>query len=490
MINVVKKILLVDDEERLLNSMGQRLVLMGFEVMKASSGTKAIEIAKNNQIDLAIVDLKIPDMDGLVTINRLQEITPDLKTVLLTGYGSQKTKQKTQKLGSDYFEKDSMGDFWDLIKGFKNDGNLVVIKQSNSNAQFQNESLQDHLISHRTDFLKNQPEHRFDQQGQQSNVYSAGESVENLPKMIGETLEMQTLRKKIKRMSRLDCTVIIQGEAGTGKELAARIIHKLSHRKNQRFLAFNCNCFSKDFHFNELLTSLDQFSNRHDIKKSKPMGKGFVGTILLDNFEIMPEQTQQEMIKIIENKTTTQLTDADQTLLDIRFIVATNQDLKKKVEEEKFNKKLYHRLNAIVLLVPSLKERHEDIFPLCSYFLNQLNKEFNKKIKSVSDEVFSLFMSYPFPGNVRELRHIMERAVIIADGTTIEIKHLPERFGEKIDTPATIDNKQFITLKELEQNHIIKAIQFTNGNKSNACKLLGISRAALWNKLKKINAEI
>jgi DNA-binding NtrC family response regulator len=490
MINVVKKILLVDDEERLLNSMGQRLALMGFEVMKASSGTKAIEIAKKNQIDLAIVDLKIPDMDGLVTINRLQEITPDLKTVLLTGYGSQKTKQKTQKLGSDYFEKDSMGDFWDLIKGFKNDGNLVVIKQSNNNAQFQNESLQDHLISHRTDILKNQPEHRFDQQGQQSDVYSVGERVENLPKMIGETLEMQTLRKKIKRMSRLDCTVIIQGEAGTGKELAARIIHKLSHRKNQRFLAFNCNCFSSDFHFGELLSSLEQVSNPQGVKNSKPIENGFVGTILLDNFEIMPERTQQEMIKIIENKATSQLTDTDKQLLDIRFIVATNQDLKNKVVQEKFNKILYRRLNAIVLLVPSLKERHEDIFPLCSYFLNKLNREFNKKIQSVSDEVFSLFISYPFPGNVRELRHIMERAVILADGTTIEIQHLPERFGEKNDTPATIENHQFLTLKEMEQKHILKAIEFTNGNKSKACKLLGISRAALWNKLKKINAEV
>ena len=489
MTNVVKKILLVDDEERLLNSMGQRLVLMGFEVTKASSGTKAIEIAKKNQIDLAIVDLKMPDMDGLVTINRLQEITPDLKTVLLTGYGSQQTKQKTQKLGSDYFEKDSMGDFWDLIREFKNQGNLVVIKPPDNNSQLQNEYLQDHLTSHHTDILKNQPEHRFDRQGQQSNVYSVGERVKNLPKMIGETLGMQTLRKKIKRMSRLDCTVIIQGEAGTGKELAARIIHKLSHRKNQRFLAFNCNCFSSDFHFGELLSSLEQVSRHQSVKNPKPMGNGFVGTILLDNFEIMPEQTQQEMIKIIENKTVTQLTDADKALLDIRFIVATNQDLKKKVAQEKFNKNLYRRLNAIVLLAPSLKERREDIFPLCSYFLNQLNKEFNKKIKSVSDEVFSLFMTYPFPGNVRELRHIMERAVILANDTTIEIKHLPERFGEKIDTPDTIDNQQFITLNEVEQNHIIKAIQFTNGNKSKACKLLGISRASLWSKLKKINAE-
>ena len=489
MVSVVKKILLVDDEERLLNSMGQRLALMGFEVTKASSGTKAIEIVKKKQIDLAIVDLKMPDLDGLVTINRLQEITPDLKTVLLTGYGSQQTKQKTQKLGSDYFEKDSMGDFWNLIRELKNNGNLVIMKQSNNNAQFQNEYVQDYLISQRTDIVKKQPEHRFDRQEQQSNIYSVGENVENLPKMIGETLEMQTLRKKIKRMSRLDCTVIIQGEAGTGKELAARIIHKLSHRKNQRFLAFNCNCFSSDFHFNELLTSLEQFSNYHDIKKSKPMGKGFVGTILLDNFEIMPEQTQNEMIRIIDNKTATQLTNEDKTLLDIRFIVATNQDLKKKVAEKKFNQNLYRRLNAIVLLAPSLKERREDIFPLCSYFLNQLNREFNKKIKSVSDEVFSLFMTYPFPGNVRELRHIMERAVIIADGTTIEIEHLPERFGEKINTPAAIDNQQFLTLSEMEENHIIKAIEFTKGNKSRATELLGISRGALWRKLKKINEK-
>lgn len=489
MINAVKKILLVDDEERLLNSMGQRLALMGFEVMKASSGTKAIEIAKKNQIDLAIVDLKIPDMDGLVTITKLQEITPDLKTVLLTGYGSQKTKQKTQKLGSDYFEKDSMGDFWDLIKGFKNHGNLVVMKPSENSSQLQNKYLQDYLTSHHNDISRNQPEHRFVHQGQPSNIYSVGDRVEDVPKMIGETLEMQTLRKKIKRMSRLDCTVIIQGEAGTGKELAARIIHMLSHRKNQRFLAFNCNCFSNDFHFDELLSSLEQFSNHHGIKKSQPMVKGFVGTILLDNFEIMPEQTQQEMIKIIENKTATQLTDTDKRLLNIRFIVATNQDLKKKVAEKKFNKNLYSRLNAILLLVPSLKERREDIFPLCSYFLNQLNKEFNKKIKSVSDEVFSLFMSYPFPGNVRELRHIMERAVILADDTTIEIEHLPERFGEKIDTPATIEDQQFPSLNEMEQSHILKAIQFTNGNKTKACKLLGISRGALWRKLKTINEQ-
>jgi DNA-binding NtrC family response regulator len=488
MINVVKKILLVDDEERLLNSMGQRLALMGFEVMKASSGTKAIEIVKKMKIDLAIVDLKMPDMDGLITITRLKEIIPDLKTVLLTGYGSKKTKQETKTLGSDYFEKDSMGELWDLIKGFKSSGNVVVINPSSSdyNSQFDNEYSKDQSTHNRLDILSDKYGQGIDQQGSMSNVDSIGRSFGDLPKIVGGTPEMQGFRKNIERLSGLDCTVIIQGETGTGKELAARAIHALSHRKNQRFLAFNCGCFSNDFHFKELLSSLEQPVS---LKRDGAATKGFVGTILLDHFEIMPEQTQQEMIKIIDGKTVPQSTNAFESLLDIRFIVATHQGLKKRVIEKKFNKDLYHKLNSIELLVPSLSERREDIFPLCSYFLSKLNKEFKKKIESISDEVFSIFMSYPFPGNVRELKHIIERAVILADGKTIELQHLPERFGEKIDTPDTMGNQQFLTLNEMEQNHIIKALEFTKGNKSKATELLGISRGALWRKLKQIKAK-
>lgn len=450
MIKVVKKILLVDDEERLLNSMGQRLALMGFEVMKASSGTKAIEIAEKKQIDLAIVDLKMPDMDGLITITRLKEIIPDLETVLLTGYGSERTKQKTKTLGSGYFEKDSMGDLWDLIKQFNTQGDVVVIKPSSS---------------------------------------TTGRNFGELPKIIGETPEMQRLRKDIERLSDLDCSIIIRGETGTGKELASRAIHTLSYRKDQRFLAFNCGCFSNDFHFNELLGSLEESASHYGSKKTGVMEKGFVGTILLDSFETIPSQTQQEMIKIIDKKGKIRLTDTAEVSMDIRFIVATHQDLRKRVAQGKFNENLYHRLNAIEMTMPSLRDRRDDIFPLCTYFLSKLNIEFEKDIESFSDEVFSIFLSYSFPGNVRELKHIIERAVILADSKTIELVHLPERFRKKVSTPHSIENKPLFTLKEMEQNHIIKAIKFTKGNKSKTAEILGISRAALWRKLKDINAK-
>ncbi len=472
---LVRKILLVDDEERLLNSMAQRLTLLGFEAIKASSGTQAIELASTTKIDLAIVDLKMPDMDGLVTITRLKEINPDLQTVLLTGYGSEKTQKKSQTTGSEYFEKDSMGDLWELIKGLNSQGNPILIKPSSSS---------------QIEILGDQKGQRLDQQAPRGNVDSIGRSFGDLPKIIGETPGMQGLRKNIERLSGLDCTIIIRGETGTGKELVARAIHTLSHRKGQRFLAFNCGCFSNDFHFNELLGSLEEPGVHNGGKKSKTMQKGFVGTILLDHFETMNGQTQQEMMKIIDNKISSPPTDADKALMDIRFIVATHQDLKKRVEQGKFKKDLYRKLNAIEMAVPSLVERKDDILPLCYYFLNKLNKEFRKKVKSFSDEVISIFLSYPFPGNVRELKHIIERAVILADGTTIELSHLPERFGEKTLDFTSIENQEFLTLGEMEQNQILKAIEITRGNKSKAAELLGISRAALWRKLKLINAAV
>ncbi len=448
--NRIKKILLVDDEERLLDSMAQRLTLLGFEAVKASSGTKAVEIASKMKIDLAIVDLKMPDMDGLTTITKLKQITPGLKTVLLTGYGSEKTRQKTEILGSDYFEKDSMGELWDLIR-------------------------------------------RLSVQGMDQPVFhtvadSAGKSLGDLPRMIGETPEMQRLRKEIERLSRLDCTVIIQGEEGTGKEMAAKIIHKMGHRKEQRFLPFNCGCFSTDFNFKELLGSLEEPGGYSGSTDSGSMSGRFMGTIFLDHFETMPEETQEDMLTLMEKTGSAQTPGASEK--DIRFIVATHQDLKKKVEDKKFSKDLYQKLNAISISVPPLRERRDDISPLCSFFLTQLKKEFEKNIDSVSDEVFSIFMGYSFPGNVRELRHIIERAVILADTTTIERMHLPDRLRRKTSLSYHFEeNQSFANLNEMEKAHILRAIEITQGNRSKAAEILGISRAALWRKLKVFNSD-
>ncbi len=449
-----KNILLVDDEERLLNSMAQRISLLGFAPIKASSGIKALEIARTTRIDLAIVDLKMPDMDGLVTITKLKEMAPDLKSVLLTGYGSEKTRQATEALGAQYFEKDAMAGLWDVIKNSGKDGNVFVINPPSSGV------------------------------GMPLETEAAETGKQNLSRIIGETPEMQRLLKNIRRLSELDCTIIIHGEIGTGKELAARTIHQLGHRKNQRFLAFDCGCFSNDFRFRELVASLGPQSG-----EDNEMQTGFSGTILLDHIENMPAHTQQDMIQILNRKQSRSVLAGDAPPMDVRFIVATQDNLEKKVARGRFSRELYQKIRAIELEIPALRARKEDIPILCRYFINRFNQTFQKQVTSISDAVSAIFDVYAFPGNIRELRHIIERAVILADGGGIEPRHLPRRL-----TPAGIPepadrNQPFLSLHEMEQQHILTALKITDGNKTKAAEILGISRAALWRKLRIISRQ-
>jgi two-component system response regulator AtoC len=468
-----KIILLVDDEERLLDSISKRISLLGFTPLKASSGMEAIEIAKKTEVDLAIVDLKMPDMDGLVTITKLKEIIPNLRTILLTGYGSKKTEEAAEALGSIYVEKDSMGGLWDFIKQSGEQGRVVVIKPPAAVSG----SKAGKNVFDRVETL-GPPLHDGGARLPLTGLsYPDKQSARPLPRIIGEAPQIQRLKKNIERFSEMDCAIIIRGESGTGKELTARTIHNLSYRKNQRFIAFDCGCFSKDFRFTELVTSFDESIHYHRSNNNVPVvhKTSFAGTILLDHIENMPKQIQQEMLLLLDGKA-----NSDDQLMDIRFIVGAHQNLKERVVEGKFQQELYRRIRAIELEIPSLSQRREDIPILCRYFLSLLNEEFGKKITSFSDEVFHAFNSYAFPGNIRELKHMLERAVILADGDTITLDHLPEKFRPEKKKRHLDENSPFPTIHQMEQNHILKAVEITQGNKTKASELLGISRAALW----------
>ena len=490
MTNKAQKILLVDDEEKFLNSIAERLKLLGFDPLKASSGRQALELAKNNRIDMAIVDLKMPDMDGLVTITKLKEIYSDLRSVLLTGYGSEKIKQATEALKADYFEKDRMEAFWSFIKTSNKSGNTIVIRppsESNTSDTDRNDqpdvsrpgkieiisdrhSMEDILASSATDRNKGE-------------ITPPGQL-----RMIGETLAMQELRKNIERLAALDCTAIIRGETGTGKELAARLIHNLSPRNRNRFVAINCGCFSNDLLIEEL------FRPGHTViagvagMSEAITGPGSDGTILFDQIEDMSPKMQLSMLKIIDSKKVSLQDGVDDFPFDARILAASRYNLAKLAGEGKFRDELYYRLNVLELFIPPLRERRDDIPPLSGYFLDKFSKEFKKSVEYISDEVISLFMSYDFPGNVRELEHIIERAVILADGDTIKLKHLPGRF-HRADIAPSDGARKFITLAEIEKQYILEVIEATGGNKSKTTELLGISRTALWRKLKQFKED-
>jgi two-component system response regulator AtoC len=486
----LSKILLVDDEQKFLNSIAERLKLLGFDPLKASSGLQALELAQKGPIDLAIVDYLMPGMDGLVTITKLREIYPALRTVLLTGHGSEKVKQATEALNAVYVEKDRMQDFWEIIKNSSQSGSIIVINPSSSDMtsavgatlQVERSALPPHeLIAGPVQAEGTMAASAAGKRSSQTRM------VEHL-RIVGETRPMQELRKNIERLAGLDCPVLLRGETGTGKELTARMIHNLSRRRQNRFTAVNCGCFSNDLLTEELFRPGRGISTGGIQQEETGFGSDAGGTILLDQIEDLSPKMQLSMLKIIDSKKISLQDGIDDFSFDVRIMASSRFDLGKLADEGKFRDELYYRLNILELFIPPLRERKDDIAPLCSYFIQEFAKEFNKVVEHFSAEVISTFMSYDFPGNVRELEHIIERAVIIADGNTIEVKHLPQRFRRDDLTGAYAD-KKFITLAEMEKQYILKVLEATGGNKTKTTELLGISRAALWRKLKQFKED-
>ena len=461
-----RQILLVDDEEKFLKLISQRLKLMGFGTFTATNGADAVDIFRQNPIDIAIVDLDMPGINGLATITKLKEINPGLQTILLTGHGDDKVKEATESLNSLYFEKNEMGDFWGFIEKLHSQGKVVVIRPNTGGAGTTPETNAPHEIE-----IRPGPDTR--------RAAYPPDGLER-PCIVGETPAMQTLRKNIERVATLDCPVILKGETGTGKEMAARRIHALSRRSNGRFLAINCGYFGSD-----PVGGQPQFDkngrNLHDFFNTARQG-----TILLDQIEDMSQQMQIQLLKIIDNA---ELPQADETKIssaDIRILAATGADLAKRAESGSFRKDLYYRLNLLELTLPPLRDRKDDIAPLSQYFLDKYSKIHGKPVKSISEKVLDTFATYSFPGNVRELEHIIERAIILADDRTIDKRHLPARFRKNGVAAQKPEKAHFLSLAEMEINYILEVVEGTGGNKSQAAEILGISRAALWRKLKQL----
>lgn len=478
-----KQILLVDDEEKLIKSIANRLTMMGFLPVTATSGLEAIQIALDTPIDLAIVDLQMPDMNGLITITKLKEIRPSIKTILLTGHGNEKVRQATESLNSLYFQKDEMAEFWQFIKQLNSDGKVVVIRpaaspQSGEASSGVAPASQIDIHSH-SDFIKTD-----DQKGSIARkTQRSGRSA--YPRIVGETAVMQKLRNSIARMAAVDCTVTLRGEAGTGKELAARAIHAGSMRKQQRFLAINCADFSRQ----ELAGQLMGYTSGNLYEAIRTHSGIFsaaeVGTLLIDQIEEMPADMQTQLLSILDAH------DSQKTenKMDIRVLVATAADLERRVHGKSFNSGLYEHLKVFELTLPPLRERKDDIPPLCQYFFDKYRRELGKAVDSVAPEVIETLVAYDFPGNVQELEHIIERAVISADGKIIGQEHLPLRFKKRSESPKPLETNQFLTIAELEKRYILEVLEACKGNKSKTAEILGISRAALWRKLKHFKSE-
>ena len=465
MVHDVLKILLVDDEEKFLNSLCERIRLRGHEPLTASSGQEAIARVKTTPVDLAIVDYRMPEMNGMVTITKIKEVQPHLKTVLLTGYGNAKLKEAAEAIDTGYFEKDNMPDFWRFIK-------QLTPAPWTGFADGPGRSGPGEPRARRVD----------DTRGT-----AVGPHPQRLH-IVGQTPAIEEVKNNIAKVAALDCPVLILGENGTGKKLAAHTIHMHSQRCHQKFTPVNCAAFNEELLNNELFghdieDASGTLHSRMGVIEMSPHG-----TLLFEEIGDAPQSLQVKLVRLLEERTFYRMEGNQEIPVDVRVLASTNRNLTHEIETGKVRKDLCYALNTFVLRIKPLRERKDDIPLLCNYFLDSYRKEFGKDVKRISDEALDVLMAYPFPGNVRELESAIERAIIMCDDEVLKKEHFPKRIVQSWK-PTRPSPDSFLSLAELEVKHILKVLEATSGNKSEAAKILGINRASLWRKLKNLGYE-
>lgn len=453
--NKNKYILVVDDEPLTRESLCEILRIEGYKVNQASDGEEALELIKKNRPEIIVTDLKMPKVDGLTLLRKVKLKYPDIAVVLSTGYGSIETAVKAMKEGAfDYVTKPII------------DNEIKIIIQRIYNQKLiidENIELKQRLaLNNRTTFHK----------------------------IIGQNQGMQRIYNLIESVAPTNATVLIQGESGTGKRLIAHALHHSDdNRKDKPFVEVSCGALPENLLESELFGHVKgSFTSAVKDRKGRfETANG--GTIFLDEIDAFSPQLQVKLLKVLQEGDFEMVGDSKTLHVDVRVIAATNQNLKKLIEQKLFREDLYYRLHVIPIDVPPLRERKDDIGLLVEYFLEEFSKKNkNRKFDKISEEAKNILFSYNWPGNVRELENIMERAMILCKGNSIEKEDFPD-FLQELQVPTSgLKQGKKLYLKEalkISEVAIIKdALNQCRGNRKKVSELLGINRTTLYNKMK------
>lgn len=450
-------ILVVDPDEAVRNSLKSILTESGYQVRLASNATDGLKIVGSSGIDLTICELKMPDVDGLVFLERCRKINPEMAVFMASKSISEEVTLQALRSGAyDFLPKPlSPKDLLFTIKKFEERINCT----NNNGAQ------------------KEPAKRRF-----------------NFNNIIAQSKEMLSIFETIKRLAQFKTTVLIAGESGSGKELIARAIHYNSERRSQAFIAINCGAIPENLIESELFGH--KKGSFTDANRDKPglFQEADGGTIFLDEIGELPLQLQVKLLRVLQEHTIRPVGSEELRPIDVRIIAATHRDLEDDVMTGRFREDLFYRLNVVTLRLPALRERPEDITPLVSGLIEKHNKRLGLSIETVSSETIELLKKYSWPGNVRELENCIERAMVLTDGKTITPEALPNhiRAATQIltlpeDEPTSAD-EDTLSIKErvrrVETSLIKKALARTKGNRTHAAKLLEISHRTLLYKLK------
>ena len=439
------KLIIVDDERIVRESLKHWFEEEGYIIDTAENGNEALQKFSVNKYDLALLDMKMPGMTGLELLKKIREIDENCVSILITAFASVPTAIQALKDGAyDYVTKPIDPD--ELNNIVKNALESVKLKTENKKlkGRLEDMSVPDNLV--------------------------------------GESPQMKRITELIRTVSDSDSTVLIRGESGTGKELVAKAIHANSRRKYFPIITVNCGALSESLLESELFGhEKGAFTGAHFRRKGKfEIANG--GTIFLDEIGSISQKTQVDLLRVIETKKFNRVGGNDLVESDFRLITATNEPLEKLIEEGKFRKDLYYRLNVITIMLPPLRERKDDISLLANYFLKKYSELMNKNIEGFSEEAMNFLLKYDFPGNVRELENTIERAIVVGKGNIIQLEDLSldingDSYGFEDDTVGS--------LEDVEKKYIIKVLGENKWNISKSAEILGVERVTLYNKINK-----
>ncbi len=445
------RVLVVDDEPIARENLAHALARAGYEALAQGDTRAALAELARQPYDLLLTDLRLgerSDTDGIGLMERARKLYPSLEVVVMTGYATIPGAVDAMNRGA----------FSYLAKPLNLDEVRALAAKAVESSRLRRE------VQELRQRLKDR---------------------EGPPLLVGKSPAMAALLKTIAQVAPTSSTVLLLGETGTGKELAARAIHQASQRSGRRFLAVNCGAFSEELLASELFGHEKGAYTGATERKAGLFEAAEGGTLFLDEVGEMTPTMQVRLLRVLQERKFMRVGGTVDIPADVRIIAATNKDLAQEAEAGTFRLDLYYRLNVITLRLPALAERREDIPLLARHFLLKYSELLGRDVRELAPETLDILLAYPFPGNIRELENLMERAVVLAEGERVEPRHLPPDLHP--DSPGLGFTRQggMATLEENERQHILWVLEQCEGNKTRAAEVLGIDRASLWRKLKR-----
>ena len=444
-----EKILILDDEPGIRKFLQLALSKNGYEVRAMASPNEALNLLKEEIYDIAVVDLKMPELDGITVLKKMKKIVPDITVIMITAFATVESAIEAMKEGAfDY-----------IIKPFKIDEARLIIERALKEKKLIQEN---------------------------KNLNREVKKCYGLSSIIGESNEIKKVFEIMEKLAGTDSTVLIYGESGTGKELVARAIHYTGSRAHNPFMAIDCSAIPETLLESELFghekgAFTGAFRNKEGLFEVAREG-----TVFLDEIAASGLGIQARLLRVLQEKEFRRVGGTKDIKVNSRVITATNRNLEEEVDKGNFRQDLFFRLNVVLLHLPPLRERSGDIPLLARHFLLKFSKRENKKIKDISQEALLLLENYPWPGNVRELEHLIERAIILTSGEIITPVDLPLRIQEKNRAIKKMGSLRDM-VEEYEKRLIADTLEECKGNKFKAARVLGLSRQNLQYKIKKHN---